>query len=196
MAFDWISLSPKLLIKPSLAISTVSDARISLITASKLSMAIKRPSRTCARFWASDNSYFERRTTTSWRCSTKCLIMSLRFSSIGRPFTKAILFTLKLDCSWVYLYSLFKTTFGTASRLHTYTMRIPLRSDSSRMSAIPSSFFSSTKSAVFLIISALFTWYGISVTIMQSRPLTSSMCALARSTMRPRPVSNASRTPS
>ena len=122
--------------------------------------------------------------------------MSFRFNVSGRPFTKAILLTLNDDCNWVYLYKVFNTTFGVASRFKMYTIRIPFLSDSSRILAIPSIFFSFTKSAVRLIISALFTWYGISVTMIDSLPSTSSKPTLARITTRPRPVLNASRTPS
>src|SRR3546814_16532807 len=50
-------------------------------------------------------------------------------------------------------------------------MRMPSLSDSSRSSLMPSSFFSLTRSAIFSISRALFTWYGISVTMIDSRPL-------------------------
>ena len=69
------------------------------------------------------------------------------------------------------------------------TMRMPSLSDSSRSSLMPSSFFSLTSSAIFSISRALFTWYGSSVTMIVSRPLSSvSISALARTSMRPRPV--------
>ena len=47
--------------------------------------------------------------------------------------------------------------FGIASLLRTYTILIPFLSDSSLIVDIPSILPSLTKSAVFLIISALFT---------------------------------------
>ena len=47
--------------------------------------------------------------------------------------------------------------FGIASLLRTYTIRIPFLSDSSLIVEIPSIFPSFINSAVFLIISALFT---------------------------------------
>ena len=85
---------------------------------------------------------------------------------------------------------------GIASLLSMYTIRIPFLSDSSRMFEIPSIFLSFIRSAVFLIMSALLTWYGISLTIIHSLPPTSSKLDLALITIRPRPVWNASFTPS
>ena len=196
IALAWISLSLNSVINPVFASSGVDEARMSLMTASRLSMAMSKPSRTWARFSACFSSYSVRRTTTSCLWSTKWRIMSLRFNNSGRPLTSAMLFTENELWSCVYLYSLLRTTLGTASRFKTYTIRIPLRSLSSRISEMPSSFLSLTNSAVFLIISALFTKYGISVTIIHSRPLTSSITALPRNTIRPRPVWKASRTPS
>jgi hypothetical protein len=45
-------------------------------------------------------------------------------------------------CSGVSLYSLLRTTCGTASRLSSMTTRMPSRFDSSRISEMPSSRFS------------------------------------------------------
>ena len=68
-------------------------------------------------------------------------------------------------------------------------MRMPLRLDSSRMSLMPSSFLSLTSSATFSTRRALITMYGISVTMIDERPfLSSSISALPRMTIEPRPV--------
>ena len=190
MARACTSLSPKRSMRPSRATSGVSLPRIRAITSSRLSMAISRPSRMWARSSAFRRSYCVRRTTTSCRCSTKWEMRLLRSSSTGRPPASAMLFTLKLVCRAEYLNSWFSTTVAMASRFTSYTMRMPLRSLSSRMSLIPSTFLSFTRSAHFFTRSALFTMKGISSTMMVSRPRSSSsMRALPRSTTRPRPVS-------
>ena len=81
-------------------------------------------------------------------------------------------------------------TSATASRFSSITTRMPERSDSSRMSEIPSMRFSRTSSAIFSIIVALFTWYGISWMISASRPeRTSSVVTRPRISTEPRPVS-------
>ena len=76
-------------------------------------------------------------------------------------------------------------------------MRMPSRSDSSRRPspAMPSSFRSRTSSAICPMRRALFTWYGISVTMMDERPVFSSVSTVARArTVRmPRPSRYASR---
>ena len=66
---------------------------------------------------------------------------------------------------------------------------MPSRLDSSRISEIPSIFFSFESSEIFSIRLALFTWYGSSVMMIASRPPRPfSACAFARSVMVPRPV--------
>ena len=104
--------------------------------------------------------------------------------------------TPKLSCSWVFLKSWLRTTWGTASRLSSTTNRVPLRSLSSRRSATPLIFLSRTSSAIFSMIRSRDTWYGTSVTTMAVRPLrTSSTSVTARIFTEPRPVSSASRPP-
>ena len=181
----------------ALASSGLFDALIKAITSSILSEAIINPSKICALSSAFRNSNFVLLTITSCLNSMKWRIISRKLTMTGLPLTKQMLLTENELCRAVYLYNLFKTTFGIESRFNSYTILIPLLSDSSRISEIPSIFLSLTKSAVFLIISDLFTWYGISVTIITSLPLlVSSISALARITIFPRPVSNALRTPS
>lgn len=63
--------------------------------------------------------------------------------------TSASMLPEKLACSAVFLKRLFCTTAGTASFLSSITMRMPSRSVSSRRSAMPSSFLSFTRSAIF-----------------------------------------------
>ena len=93
------------------------------------------------------------------------------------------MFTPNVCCIGVCLNSLLSTTFGIASRLSSITIRIPLRSDSSRMSVISESFFSWTSVAIFSITPPsppLRTWNGSSVTMIASLPWPiGSMWALA-----------------
>ncbi len=85
---------------------------------------------------------------------------------------------------------------GMASFFKSKTIRIPSRSDSSRRSEIPSSFLSLIRPAMRSIMLALLVMYGISVTMIRSRPvLLISMLVLARMMTRPLPVSKAERTP-
>ena len=154
------------------------------------------PSNICALSSAFRSSNLVLLTTTSCLKSTKLEIKLFRFRSSGLPFTRHMLLTENEVCRAVYLYNLFNTTFAIASRFISKTMRIPFRSDSSLKSEIPSIFLSLTNSAVLRIKSALFTWYGISLTIMVSLPLTSSISALPLITTRPLPVKKASLTPS
>ena len=73
---------------------------------------------------------------------------------------------------------------------------MPSRFVSSRISEIPSIFFSFESSAIFSISVALFTWYGSSVMMIASRPPRPfSLWAFARSVIVPRPVVYASRIP-
>ena len=157
MARDCISDRLKRSINPAIASFGVLAARIIRITSSILSEAIIKPSKICARSLALRKSYCVRRMTTSWRCSTKYLIKSLKFNIFGRPCTNAILFTPKDVCKEVILNNLFSTTLALASRLISTTIRIPSRSDSSLALEIPSIFFSLAKSAIDLINSALLT---------------------------------------
>ena len=46
------------------------------------------------------------------------------------------------------------------------TTRMPTRSDSSRTALMPSIRFSFTREAILAIMEALFTWNGISLTMM------------------------------
>ena len=157
MARDCISDKEKRSIKRSIASAGLFDDLMMAMTSSILSEAIIRPSKIWARSSALRNSYLVRRITTSWRWSTNALIRSFRLSWRGRPFTSAILLTLKEDCKAVNLYNLFSTTLELASLLTSTTIRIPLRSDSSLTLEMPSIRFSFTRSAIYLINSALLT---------------------------------------
>ncbi len=98
--------------------------------------------------------------------------------------------TPNVDCIAVCLYSWLSTTFGIASRFSSITMRVFL-SDSSRSADTPSIFLSRTYSAIAITRFARLTMYGISVTTICTRPVDSfsSICARARITILPRPVS-------
>ena len=96
--------------------------------------------------------------------------------------------TPKLSCICVFLKRLLSTTSGMAPMRRSIAMRI-WRVDSSRISEMPSSFFSRQSSCMRSYMTRLFTMYGISSTTMRVRPLpNSSRCVLARISTRPRPV--------
>ena len=134
------------------------EARISAITASRWSSAIARPSRMWARASAFFSSNSMRRRTTSRRNSTKWSSRSTSGSTRGRPLTIASVMTPKVVWNCVCLNRLFSTTSGTSPFLSSMTTRTPSRSDSSRMSEMPSITFSCTSSAIFFCRSALLTW--------------------------------------
>ena len=104
--------------------------------------------------------------------------------------------TPKVSCNWVCFNNWFKTTLAFTSRRNSITIRIPLRSDSSRRSVMPSTRFSFTNSAIFSMRRALFTRYGISVTMIRLLPFgIVSMLETARTRILPRPVRYASSIP-
>ena len=161
------------------------------MTSSMLSCAMSSPSSRWARSRALRRSYFVRRVmTSSWnvRYSSRMWrrerIFGWRWLS-----TSARLMMENVLCSCVWAKSLLSATWGLASRLSSMTMRIPLRSDSSRRSEISSSRLSLTCSAMFLMSIFLLTWYGSSLTMMRTRfcPC-SSNSVRARMVTLPRPV--------
>ena len=103
IALAWISDNLYFFSSFCLASSAFEDFFIRSITASILSDAIISPSRICALCSAFLSSKVILLTTTSWRCSTKKWISCFKFNNWGRPLTKATLFTLKDDWSWVNL---------------------------------------------------------------------------------------------
>ncbi len=70
----------------------------------------------------------------------------------------ASMITPNVVCIAVIAKRLLSTTLAMASRFTSTTMRMPCRSLSSRMSLIPSSRFSRTRSAICSMSFALFTW--------------------------------------
>ncbi len=84
--------------------------------------------------------------------------MSASGSSRGERPTISTLLIAKVDCSWVYLYSWFSTSSGSTPRLSSNTIRMPWRSDSSRMFEMSSIFFERTSCAAVWIRLVLFTW--------------------------------------
>ncbi len=76
----------------------------------------------------------------------------------GCPPSMASITAPNVVSSGVVAYRLLSTTLEMASRFSSTTTRMPCRSLSSRMSLMPSSFFSRTRSAIFSISRALFTW--------------------------------------
>ena len=157
MARVWISDKPKRVESLSLAWSGLSDVLMISITSSILSEAMINPSKICALSSAFRNSNVVLRTTTWCLKRMNCSMICCKFNKRGRPSTKHMLLTENEVCRAVNLYNLFNTTLAIASRLISKTIRIPFLSDSSLKSEIPSIFLSFTKSAIFLIISALFT---------------------------------------
>ena len=71
------------------------------------------------------------------------------------------------DRSAVRLYRLFRITVAWAFRESSITTRMPRRSDSSRMSEMPTRVLSLTRPAIFSTNVALFTWKGNSLTMMR-----------------------------
>ena len=71
---------------------------------------------------------------------------------------------LKVVWSEVNLKSWLAMTSSSSPRFSSTTSRMPLRSDSSRTSAMPVMRPSRTTSTIFSMIAVLRTWYGISVT--------------------------------
>ena len=159
-------------------------------TSSKLAIAINNPCKICSRRWALFKSNLVRLVIISLRCFTYAFITSFKDKIRGRPSTMANIFTGKEVCNCVCLNRWFSTTWAFPSRFTSITKRIPRRSDSSRMSEISVIFLSRTKPTIVSINEVLFTWYGISVTIMASRPpLRSSISVRACTFTLPRPVS-------
>ncbi len=152
-----ISLNENRSIMVCLARSGVCDDRMMRTISSMLSCAINRPCTIWRRSSALRLSKRARRTMTSWRWSTKCFIKSRIDNNCGRPLTNAMLLTANDDCNCVFLNNVLSTTLATASCFRITMIRKPLRSDSSLTYEMPSSFLSLTISAIFLIISALFT---------------------------------------
>ncbi len=188
MAVAWISESLNLEIRFVFASSCVLLSLIVLITASKLSSAILRPSKMWALLLASVNSKIVLLTTTFCLCLTYSVKICLKFKVCGVPSTKATKFAGKVVWSLVCLNKLLRTDFGFASFLRSITTRSPSLSDSSLKSAIPTNFLSLTSSAILATISDLFTWYGISeITIWGLLPL-STISATPRTTILPLPV--------
>ena len=68
------------------------------------------------------------------------------------------MFMPKLSCNWVCLNSLLSTTSGISPRFNSMTRRMPDLSDSSRISLMPSIFFSLTSSAMRSCRVRLLTW--------------------------------------
>ena len=103
IAWAWISVSENSMTRPIRASAGFFAARISLMTASRWSSAILRPSRTCARASALRRSCSVRRRTTSRRNSIKCSTSSSSLRICGRPATIANIMMLNDACNWVCL---------------------------------------------------------------------------------------------
>ena len=195
IAFACSVSKPKRLIKPFLAVSVFGDFLINSITSSNESRAIIKPS----KIWALMRAFFKKNIVllviTSTLCSTNSDKTSYKFNKRGCWPTRATILKPKLVDKAVCLYKLLRTTSGFASLFSSITILIPSLSDSSRKSEIPLILSSLTSSAIFLINSALFTWYGISVTTIAllpwrpPPPWSSSIDETARILIEPLPVS-------
>ncbi len=157
IACAWRADSSNASMSPLLAAAVSCDDRMRLITASMLSTAICSPSRMCIRSFAWRRSNIVRRPTTSRRWAMKCCSSFFSDSVCGRPSTIASMLMPNESCICVIFQRLLSTTSGTASFLRSITIRMPSRSDSSRMSAMPSMRLSRTSSAIFSISLALLT---------------------------------------
>ena len=76
------------------------------------------------------------------------------------------MFMPKLSCIWVSLKRLLRTTSGITPCLRSMQMRISFE-DSSRISEMPSIFFSRMSSCIFSYMMRLLTMYGISVMMIR-----------------------------
>ena len=105
------------------------------------------------------------------------------------PSTRASMWTGKLVCIGVCLYSWFRTTWALASRLSSITSSVVSPAEALRTSRTPSMRRSFTNSAIFWPITSTDVWYGSWETTMRASPrAVSSISATARSLMEPRPV--------
>ena len=157
IAWDWTSLKPKRSMSSAFAIWTFCELRIIRITSSILSRAISKPCKIWARSSALFKSYWVLLVTTSFWCAKYSLSICIRFKTRGSLLTSASIMTPNVSCNWVCFKSWFKITLALTSRRSSMTILIPVRSDSSRKSVIPSIFFSFASSAIFSIRRALFT---------------------------------------
>ena len=142
------------------------DALIVATISSTLETVTASPQRIWLRSRAFLNSNAVLRATTSSRNAIKFVRNVRSVSCSGRPPLRASMLQPKDVCRGVNLNNWFNTTSGVASRFSSITTRTPFRSLSSCTWEIPSIFFSLTCSAIFSIIDALLTWYGISSTII------------------------------
>lgn len=157
IACAWIAVSLNFFIKFSFAVGTSFDDLIVLITSSRLSRAISSPSKICALssdFLSSNSVLF---IITVNLCLTYSSINLNRFNVRGTPSTSASIIIPNVSSSWVFLYKRFTIILGSTSFLISITTLIPLLSDSSLKSVIPSIFLSLTSSTIFSISLDLFT---------------------------------------
>ena len=154
---DWSTSSPKRAIKPFLASSVVLELLINSITSSIEPKAMSKPAKICARTLAFLRKKIVLLVTISTLCSTNSSRTCFKFRSRGCLPHRTTVLTPKVVESCVNLNKLFLTTSGLASRLSSITIRIPSRSDSSRMSEMPLILCSLTRSAIFSINIALLT---------------------------------------
>ena len=158
-------------------------------TRSIWSSANNRPCTTWSRSLARFSKYSERLRITSCRWAMKSANACFNGRVWGWPSTRARTMLLKEVRRDVYRNRLFRTMFPWASRRNSTTIRMPCRSDSSRISDTPSMRLSRTNWAIFSTRLALFTWKGSSVMTICSRPPRISSISVAPSIMmRPRPV--------
>jgi DNA gyrase subunit A len=127
---------------------------------SMLASAFSNPSKMCSLSFAFRRSNSARRFITSFLCSMNSTSKSRSDIVCGcnPPFVSATMFTGKFFWRSVYSNRRLRTFCGFASFFSSIIMDIPFLSLSSRMSLIPSTFFSATSSAIFISSSLLFTW--------------------------------------
>ena len=96
-------------------------------------------------------------------------IICFKFNCSGLPLCNASILLLKEVCNKVCLNSLLRIIFSSISFFNSITTLIPLRSDSSLISEIPSIVLLFTVSAIFSISADFLIWYGISSMIIALR---------------------------
>ena len=164
IASAWRTEKPNRSTSPAFASATLFEARISATISSRISSAFSSPSTMCSLA----SSRFRRnsvlRRTISRRWPTKQSKISLSVIVRGAPPASASRLPPKVPESCVAECISASTALGSVFFCISTTTRSPVLSDSSRTVTIPSTFFSSSFSAICATMRDFVAPYGISVT--------------------------------
>ena len=154
-ASAWRSERSRCTCRLALALAASAAAVIMAITCCRSARALIRPSTTSSRSSQRLSAWRVRRIRVSSRYSRNCSSNWRKVNCSGWPWTRASRIAPKLLCRAVRRCSSASTFSGSASRRSSTTTRMPSRSLSSRMSAMPPILPSFTCSASFSIQPAL-----------------------------------------